>query len=279
MGGRAWNGHRNDAAIMRLPSLLSLLAVSSLAVASLGTAGCSVKIGDKTDGDNGTLSFAYQGLDDCFLGCGLDRSALEGSQVSVFARGGDANVAKTARIVEPSIARVSSQTPSCTCDTSTRNESTSTTVDPSATCPSGATKSCRLDIEIETTAAGDAHLEVVDPKGVLIDRVTMHVRAAARIDVTVNGAAVADSQPTTVRVGQKVKLETHAFDASGAEELFMAHGIGHDYGDKTILGPDASVIIGSTTIEDMIANAPGDTTVKVRASGAEQLVRFHVVEP
>ena len=39
-----------------------------------------------------------------------------------------------------------------------------------------------------------------------------------------------------------------------------------------------AVIIGSTDVEDMIAgNAPGDTTVTVKATGATKVVRFHIV--
>ena len=263
---------------MHLPSLsFSSFVLLALSL-GLGTAACSVNLGDKTQGDKGTMSFSYDGPG-CAFGCGLERSALQGSLVTVNATGGDANVAQTARISETSIARVSQQHESCTCDTSSGNTSTSTSVDPGATCASGATKSCSLSADIETSAEGDAHLEVVDASGALIDSVTVHVRPAARIDVTVGATAVKDASPITARVGDKVKLETHAFDANGDETIFTKHGISHDYGDATVLGPDDSVLIGSTNVEDMIAKAPGDTTVSVHAPGAEQLVRFHVVAP
>lgn len=257
---------------MRLSSAL----LTSFVLVSLSTAACSFKLGDKTDGEKGTMTFAYDGPG-CFFGCGLDRSALQGSQVSVSAKGGDADVAQTARIAESSIARVSDQHEACSCDSSSGSQSNSRSIEPSARCSSGETKSCNLSVDIETTAEGDAHLEIVDPKGALIDRVTVHVRPAARIDVSVNGVAINDGQLTTVRNGDKVKLESHAFDANGDEALFTKHGISHDYGDTTILAPDDAVLIGTTNVEDMIAREPGDTTVKVHAPGAEQLVRFHVV--
>ena len=263
---------------MRLSSLLlSSFVVLSLSL-GLGTAGCSLKLGDKTEGDKGTMSFAYDGPG-CFFGCGLDRSALQGSLVTVTATGGDPNVAQKARISETSIARVSDQHESCTCDTTSGSSHTSTSIDPGAKCASGTTRSCSLSVDIETSDQGDAHLEIVDPSGSLIDRVTVHVRPAARLDITVGATAVKDGSPITARVGDKVKLETHAFDASGNEAMFEKHGISHDYGDTTILAPDDSVLIGSTNVEDMIAREPGDTTVTVHAPGAEQVVRFHVVVP
>jgi hypothetical protein len=261
---------------MRLPSTL----LASFILLAFGAAGCSIKLGDKTDGEKGAVTFAYDGPG-CFFGCGLDRSALQGALVSISATGGDTNVPQSARIAESSIARVSDQHETCSCDSSsssaTSSSSTSRTIEPSAACSSGETKSCSLGIDLETTAEGDAHLEIVDPKGAIIDRVVVHVRPAARIDIDVDGSPVTEGEVTTVRNGQKVKLEAHAFDANGDEEMFTKHGISHDYGDTTIVAPDPSVLIGSTDVEDMIALEPGSTTVKVYAPGTERLVHFLVV--
>jgi hypothetical protein len=258
---------------MRLHAIL----LSSLVLLSLSTAACSIKLGDKTEGDKGALAFAYDGRG-CFFGCGLDRSALQGAQISVNASGGDANVRPTARISAQTIARVSNQTESCSCGSKSGSTSSSHSVEPSAKCASGETKSCTLSIDIETAGAGDAELEVFDPKGALIDRAAIHVRPAARLDITVNGISIKDGEPTVVLNREKVKLETHAFDADGSEELFTKHGISHDYGDTTVIAPDPAVIIGSTDIEDMIAVSPGDTTVKVYAPGAERVVQIHVTK-
>jgi hypothetical protein len=258
---------------MRLHSML----LSSFVLVSLSATACSIKLGDKTEGEKGAMTFAYDGRG-CLFGCGLDRSALQGAQITVNASGGNASVRPTARIAAATVARVSKQTESCSCDSKTGSTSNSRSVEPSETCASGETKSCTLSVDIEAAGAGDAELEVVDPKGGLIDRVTIHVRPAARLDITVDGLAVKDGEPTTVRSGEAVKLETHAFDADGSEELFTKHGISHDYGDTAVIAPDPAVIIGSTDIEDMIAVSPGDTTVKVYAPGAARVVQIHVTK-
>jgi hypothetical protein len=260
---------------MRLPSSRSFVLASFAAVA-LSSAACSIKIGDKTEGEKGAMSFAYSGPS-CFFGCGLDRSALQGAQVSLTAKGGDPNVAQTARVAESSIARVSSQRQSCSCDSGSGGSHDSRSVEPSAQCRSGETKSCSLSVDLETMSAGDARLEVVDLHGTVIDSVVVHVRPAARIDISVNGKAFADGDVTTARVGDKLGLEAIPFDANGDRSLFTEHGISHDYGDTKIVGPDDSVLIGSTNTEDMVAIQPGDTTVNVHAPGTERLVRFHVV--
>lgn len=258
---------------MRLHSLL----LPSFVLLSLSTAACSLKLGDKTQGEKGTMTFAYDGPH-CFFGCGLDRSALQGSLVTVSASGTNADVRPTARISSDArIASVSSQRESCSCGSKSGSQSSSHSVDAGAKCSSGETKTCTLSIDIETTAEGDAELEVVDPKGALIDRVAVHVRPAARIDVEVNNAAVKDGEISTVRIGDKVGLKSHAFDADGTEEIFTKHGISHDYGDNTIVKPDDSALFGSTDVEDMVAVEPGDTTVTVGAPGAQRVVRFHVV--
>lgn len=263
---------------MRLPSTFSfaLSSAALLALLALSTAACSIKIGDKTEGEKGAMSFAYDGPS-CFFGCGLDRSALQGAEVSITAKGGDPEVSQTVRVAESTIARVSSQSETCSCDSSSGGSSTSRSIETSAKCSSGETKSCSLSVGLETLAAGDARLEVMDFRGTVIDSVVVHVRPAARIDISVNGKAFADGDVTTARVGDKLGLEAVPFDASGDRALFTKHGISHDYGDTTIVGPDDAVLFGSTNTEDMVARQPGDTTVKVHAPGAERLVRFHVV--
>jgi hypothetical protein len=250
-----------------LPSFLLL---------SVAAAGCSFELGQKTDGENGNLRFAYSG-DGCLFGCGLDRTALQGSMVSVSVEGGDANVRPTARVSDASIARVSRQTETCSCRSETNGKSSSRGIEPNASCAKGETKSCSVGLEIETSGSGDAKLEIGDPSGKVIDRVTVRVRPAARIEIDVKQGATKKGDVYEVQDGFKVKLGSKVYDADGAETFFTKHGVSHEYADRSIIKPDSAVLIGSTDVEDMIADGTGETTVTVHAEGADKVVRFRVV--
>lgn len=258
---------------MHLPSFFTR---SSLVALALSAAACSFGIGESTEGDQGKMHFEYTG-GDCLLGCGLDRNALQGSLVTVSARGGDGDVRKKARLTSGAIGAISAQRESCSCETTTRDTRKSRSVEPSTGCASGETKSCSLSVDIETAQPGDSKLEITDFGGNVVDRVTVHVRPAARIDVDVREGGTNMGGVYEVKRGSKVKLLSEVFDADGSEVIFARHGVSHAYGDKSILQPDAAVLVGSTDVEDMLAIGLGETTVKVRAEGAEKLVRFRIV--
>lgn len=258
---------------MHRPSFLSL---SSLVVLALSAAACSLGLGDSTEGDDGKMRFEYIGSD-CPFGCGLDRSALQGSLVTVVVRGGDGEVRKKARLDNGAIGAISAQRESCSCETRTGDTLKSRSGEPASPCASGETKSCSLSIDIETAQPGESKLEVTDLGGNVIDRVTVEVRPAARIDVDVREGATDVGGVHEVKRGFKVKVRSEVYDADGNEVFFTRHGVSHEYADKNILRPDTAVILGSTDVEDMIATGLGETTVKVRAEGAEKLVRFRVV--
>lgn len=262
---------------MRLHFGLHSALLASLVLLALGASACGFKLGDKTDGDKGKLTFEYAGPR-CFFGCGLEKSALQGSLVSITARGGDPNVRMTARIDQTSIARIATQLDSCTCNKNSRNESTSRSIDSNGACASDEQKSCAVGVGVETSGQGDAKLEILDPNGAVVDSVTIRVRPAARIDVTVTRGGTKNGDVYDVQNGSKVALESRVYDAHGDEVVFTEHGVSHDYGDTSILAPNSAVLFGSTDVEDMIARSPGDTTVKAYALGAEQIVRFHVVQ-
>jgi hypothetical protein len=259
------------------PYFLLLSSFFGLALCTLSAAGCSAKLGEKTDGENGALRFSYTNASGCIFGCGLDRPALQGSMVTVMSEGGNPDIRATARLVDPTVARIAAQTESCRCTSHTENSSESHSIDAGDRCVSGQTKECSLSLDVETSQAGDPKLEIVDGSGGLIDRVTLHVRPAARIDVRVKEGATEIGGVYEVKKGFKVKLESHVFDVDGGEAVFAKHGMSFDYGDESIVKPDTAVIFGSTEVEDMIAPGVGETTVKVRATGAEKVVRFRVV--
>lgn len=249
--------------------------LACLLLIALGAAACSAKLGEDSAGDNGTLRFQYSDGNGCLLGCSLDRSALQGSQVSISAKSSDADVRMTARLSDASVGRISSQSQSCSCRSSSRSRS----VTPNEKCTSVETRECSLAIDIETNRPGDATLEIYDTSDKVLDRVTMHVRPAARIDVDVRqGGKKIDDDQWEVREGFKVKLESSVFDEAGTEMIFARHGVSFDYADKSLVQPDSAVLVGSTDVEDMIAGSrAGDTSVTVKAAGTSKVVRFRVV--
>lgn len=252
-----------------------LAALSTVLVVALSTAACA-PLGEETQGEKGNMSFSYRGGRDCTSGCGLERSALQGSMVTIRADG-DAEIRKVARLTGTTGSTISSSQESCRCNSSTSNSASSRSVEPAAGCADDETKRCSLSIDVETKDAGDGQLGIVDASGKLVDRVTFHVRPAARIDINVKEGAKQVGGVYEVKQGYKVKLESRAYDAAGTETVFTRRGISFDYANKSIVKPDAAVLIGSTEVEDMIADRPGETTVKVFAPGAENVVRFRVV--
>lgn len=258
----------------------SFLLLSSSIALALSTAACSFGLGESTEGDQGNLRFEYTG-GDCLFGCGLDRNALQGSLVSVAVTGGDGDVRKSARLTNGSLGSISEQRESCRCESQTRSGSSTTSssssVEPTAACAAGTKKTCTLNVDIETVQSGESKLEITDASGRVVDRVTMHVRPAARIDVEVRQGGTEVNGVYEVRNGFKVKVHSTVLDDEGGEMIFARHGVSHEYGDRSVLKPDGAVLIGSTDIEDMIASGVGETTVTVRAGGASKLLRFRVV--
>lgn len=253
-----------------------LAALSTVLLLTLSAAACA-PLGEKTAGEQGKMSFSYGGRG-CVFGCGLDRSALQGSMVTITAEGGAPEVRKSARLAGAAVGTISSSKESCRCDSETNGISQSgRSIEPTGSCVSGETKLCSVSIDLETKEAGDGQLEIIDPSGTVVDRVTVRVRPAARIDITVKEGANEVGGVYEVKQGYKVKLESRVYDAAGSEAIFTRHGVSFDYADKTVVKPDSAVLIGSTEVEDMIADRPGETTVKVHAPGAENVVRFRVV--
>jgi hypothetical protein len=234
--------------------LAAVVAASALFVAAgTGCAPSSYKTTKLSSvGDQGTLTFRFDSS--CILDCSLDQPALQGSAVSVAVKGGTAAQGLSVRLADSVAATISQQSSSC-------NGS-----------------ECTVHVEIETKLEGDAKLEVVDRSGTVVDGVALHVKAAARIDVAVRGRQPGADGVYTVKQGEKLKVESTVFDNDRTELFFASHGVSQVYGDKTVVGPDDAVILGSTDVEDAIANNVGETTLTLRAVGAESVVRFRVTK-
>lgn len=254
-----------------------ILLASSAVLVAVATAGCSpIQLGSDTGGEKGNLRFEYSS---CFFGCSLDQKALQGSQISISAKGGDPNTALVARLAGDPVGSIASQAQSCSCNSSSGNGSSSRTVGTGEKCAKTETKSCTVSVDIETKLAGDAKLEVVDPSGTVVDRVTVRVRPAARIELDVHGRKANDQGIYLVQSGEKLQIGSKVLDADGVAMIFAKHGVTQAYADQDIVAPDSSVLFGSTDVEDAVAKRAGETSLTVRAVGAESVVKFRVSKP
>lgn len=258
---------RATSIVVALGSVLSTFAI-----------GCSIepiRLGDDSSGELGRARFEFQSSE-CTFGCSLDRPALAESMVTVIARVDDAAVV-SARLASGSLSRISRQSESCTCATASGS---TMNVEPTATCPRGDTKSCQLSIDIETKATGDDRIEILEASGAVHDSVMLHVRAAARIELTVTSAdqpvAPGSDGVYVLKKGARVELASKVLAADGAEVVFTEHGVSHSYGDPTVLKPDTKVILGATDVEYMSTGRAAETSVVVSAPGATTTARFRV---
>ena len=107
-------------------SASSLLAFGSLLVATF-TTGCFYDppsepirlFGDDSPGQLGKARFEFSSSN-CELGCGLDRTALQGSMVTVIVNGGDANRRPSARLASPELGKIAQQKEDCSCANGSR---------------------------------------------------------------------------------------------------------------------------------------------------------------
>jgi hypothetical protein len=254
-------------------------AVAACGVAAV-VAGCSFRLGSDSSGDKGNFRFEYVS-DDCLFGCSLDQATLQGSLVTVGAQSRDPNTRFTARLADGKVGSIASQREECSCDSSSSSSSSSSSVAPGGTCPSGATKSCTIDVDVQTTNAGDTKIEMVDPQGNVNDTITLHVRPAARIDL----AVLVDANPITagrdgaysVHRGTNFGVQSTVYDASGSKLVYTQHGVSHYYADLTVLSPDTHEVFGATDIEAVVTGRAGDTEIVCNAPGAQTTARFHVL--
>lgn len=237
---------------------------------------CTASLGSDSLGQSGKLTFAYQSSQ-CGFGCALDLPVVEGSLITVQARGGDVNKSYVMRVDPAELASLTYRE-SCTCDPPSRSTG-SYSVDASVSCKSGENKSCTRSADLETHASGTATLKVSDGAGNLVDSIALTIAKADRIDTTVN----LNDKPATagaggvfaVSVGDKIAIHSSVL-SGGRTMVFTRHGLSQTYSDPKVIGTDASVILGATDTENAVATAPGAATVTMAAHGAQAVVRFRV---
>lgn len=219
-----------------------------------------------TRGQLGNLRFAYSVPGTCEA-CAIDRELLAGSLVGMDVRNINHKVHYQVRSSAPEIAEFYF-TPRCRYVGQ---------VD------------CQESVIVETKKAGDADLVVFDEwTETILDRVTIKVRDAARIETTVKATpspsrdgSTADVDPSPdgvfeLTVDSDVELVSVARSADGAELLAAGGAIRGIYTNEQIVGP-RPVFVGAAATEYARAKTPGVTTVAVAGSGVRHELAFRVV--
>ncbi len=272
--------------MIRFNALAPLTLLAALAVTTLGT-GCTFNDPLETKGANGVAEFSYLATG-CLLTCSTTQyQVLQGSSVTAQAQLSQrTDEPFILRVKDSAIGTLSHADQSCSCGDS----NSSASVDCNASCPGGKTKSVQVSVDVQTTAAGDTTLELVDAKGLVVDSAPMTVHAAAKINASVSsephgGARTAGTAGVdgayTVKVGNDVIVSFGATDTEGNNLIFTQHGIVPTYSDPKVLSVTSDVIdqvfSGSGT-EPAVAHAAGNATISLKAQGASTDVKFHVVK-
>lgn len=255
---------------MSLSSSSSLLSLLSIAVIGATTA-CSFQLGEQTKGEQGVLSFEYTSLD-CLFGCGVEKPALAGSEVTITTRGLDPSKRYAASMTGASIGKITRQSESCSCTSSSGSTSSSRGVDATASCGAGETKECFHQVTIATDKVGDAKLEM-RVGNELVDSTTIKARAATRIDVTarIDGNDLPPKDGTyEAKVGTSVYLSAKAYDDNGPL-VTGDDGIALASADKKVLSVQ-SYLLGVRAV------SAGETDLTLTATGTQSVMRFRIVE-
>ncbi len=258
-----------------------LAGLAAVALAAAGTSACSMKLGDSTSGDLGRVDFSYGAS--CFFGCSLDRPVLVGASERIDLTGpGDAQ-GVTAVSAEPAIAGFNLKR-TCSCEKSSSNSAEGMSTDAQGQCPDGFTKTCDNAVDMQALGAGDAKLELFDPQGQLLDRVTVHVRRASSVQFEQSKNGLQDSQPINqlvVKSGDTVTLSAKLL-ADDGQQLIARHAVswGSDntsvagFPTYTLLTPDS--VEGSTHDQSDWVTVkgvqPGSTQISVKVAGLVQAV-------
>lgn len=260
---------------------LSMLA--AFAVTSFGT-GCSFNDPFETKGQNGVAEFSLSSAQ-CILGRGTDRPVLLGSAITVQATvTTHTDDPLSLRVADASMGSAEPSSQSCSC-------SGSGTVTCTSTCPPGQKKSVTVSFDVQTKAAGDVPIQLVDPSGAVVDSSSITVRPAKTIAATVSSKprGAANDAPVkadgdgayTVHVGDEVDVSFNTTDDQGNDLLFTRHGVVPTYANATALAPTTDIadrIIGLTNREVANALATGDDQISFAAQGASATLKFHVVK-
>lgn len=258
-----------------------LSGLFAAALVAVGTSACSAQLGESTAGELGRVDFSYGAS--CFFGCSMDRPVLIGAAERVDVTGdGDAQ-GVTAVSTAPTIATFNLKR-SCACEQSSGNSATGMTVDAHGGCPDGFTKSCDNAIDMQALAAGDAKLELLDPQGKLLDRVTVHVRKASSVHFERSTDGLQDARPIdqlVLKSGETVTLSAKLLDADG-KPLIARDAVDWGSQDASVAGFPVYQILTPDMVDDSAqghsdwvtvkGGQPGTTSIQLEVSGLAQAV-------
>jgi hypothetical protein len=250
-------------AMLRHSFVVSCLIVLPLA------AGCSIKLGDTTDGQSGKATFAYEGQS-CFFGCAVERSIMVGSSEPISIKGKDGSLpAVSIEVENTEIARVTDTSHSCC--TKTQNSEACTTASDETPCQSGQERTSSL--RLQALHPGSTKL-VLRRDGDVYDQIPISVASPARIEVKTAGSPDGASS-IVLQIGHMYGVSARAFGADG-QELQATTGFQGGIDDLKVAGfadlfskPSATASISNELFAtEVVAIGPGSTKLVVGAGDA-----------
>lgn len=248
----------------------------------LFTAGCEErKTVDGQLGELGRVEFTY--ARSCFFGCLLNQPLLVGTRETIRIEGEPGNAPKVeVRSTDPSVAEVALER-QCYCE----REDTTGRIDVAldGRCEEPWRMVCENKILVGARAAGDAKVEVLREDGSVLDRVTVHVKEAARARFFGTlpdrlGEEAGDS--FRLAAESRLALRLELYDEDGIE-LLAPEGVTWRVTDPEVatldvflVGRGEEVIAGRDVIvETLIA---GETTVEIDVPGLTAAIDVEVTD-
>jgi hypothetical protein len=247
------------------------MARGCVALVPLLATACSFDIGDSTMGEEGVVRFEYSGWS-CLFGCDMDQRLLAGTEQTISVTGSGADEAGVAAAsTNPRVATFSIDR-KCDCEKSNENGTTYTSSNDGGRCPADFRLTCDNMIKVRTSAPGEAGLELRTSDGELIDRTTVRVAAAASVTLHGDeGTEIGDSM--NMNQGDNVLVSARIVDAEG-RELLADKGVTWTIDGGAVASGFCFLCDSDSTA--LMAVAPGDATVAMRATGVDAEFVVHV---
>jgi len=257
------------------------LAPLALGIVLFG-AGCEErKTVDGQLGELGLVEFTY--ARSCFFGCLLNQPLLVGTRETIRLEGEAGNKPKVdVRSTDESVAEIALER-QCYCE----REDTTGRIDVAldGACEEPWQMICENKIQIGARAVGDAKVEVLREDGSVLDRVTVHVKEAARARFfgtlpDALGEEAGDS--FSLAAQSRLELRLELYDEDGIE-LLAPEGVTWRVTDPEVarinaflVGAGEEVIAGrDVVVETLIA---GETAVEIDVPGLTAAIDLDVTD-